>query len=310
MTGVIAPQPKVFDLLIEVAIKPKQQLIRNQILEIISVLADKQQAQTIIQAVIKTDTTVLDNVLNDWQEKGEVPPEIYDYFSQFSTKIKNESQANLNQVDLINVLKNLAQDPNPIISTGAVHSLLVVDQKVAIEQVNNLYQNLEHWLMKETKEYFNDLDNQLILPTIDKILLLWQTSLFASICPSYLVKLARNAKKRIYHQEEIICQIDNSSDELFVLIEGELRVEIPQQKGTAIVGKIYPGETVGEMGVLSHKPRSATVIANQPTNTVLIIETEDFDYILSTQPEITQFLLNTMIERVQSVNKSIMGMEN
>jgi len=58
----------------------------------------------------------------------------------------------------------------------------------------------------------------------------------------------------------VICEQGRVADASFVVVEGEASVMV----GDEIVGIVSAGESVGEMGLLDHLPRSATVTARTP----------------------------------------------
>nr|WP_295769192.1 mechanosensitive ion channel family protein [Rhodoferax sp.] len=56
-------------------------------------------------------------------------------------------------------------------------------------------------------------------------------------------------------------------DSMFVVSEGSLDVVIESETGPVTVGQLWPGDCLGEMSLFTGAPRSATVIAREPTVT-------------------------------------------
>lgn len=56
-------------------------------------------------------------------------------------------------------------------------------------------------------------------------------------------------------------------DSMFVVSEGSLDVVIESDAGPVTVGQLWPGDCLGEMSLFTGAPRSATVIAREPTVT-------------------------------------------
>ncbi|OYT92344.1 MAG: hypothetical protein CFE43_08735 [Burkholderiales bacterium PBB3] len=56
-------------------------------------------------------------------------------------------------------------------------------------------------------------------------------------------------------------------DSMFVVSEGSLDVVIESETGPVTVGHLWPGDCLGEMSLFTGAPRSATVIAREPTVT-------------------------------------------
>jgi CRP-like cAMP-binding protein len=67
------------------------------------------------------------------------------------------------------------------------------------------------------------------------------------------------------------------------------------------VATIGPGETIGEMGVLDHGPRSATVVARTPMR-VRVIDAHDLDSLMARAPRFSRALLRELAARVRAAN--------
>ena len=75
---------------------------------------------------------------------------------------------------------------------------------------------------------------------------------------------------------EIICEFNTTSTRLFVLLEGEL--DILSQDGTPLAVQ-KPIATVGEMGFITRKPRTATV-KTRTDSQILRVEHHDFEELM------------------------------
>ncbi|MBV8950404.1 MAG: cyclic nucleotide-binding domain-containing protein, partial [Actinobacteria bacterium] len=72
----------------------------------------------------------------------------------------------------------------------------------------------------------------------------------------------------------------------FMLVEsGHAAVVVGGRK----VADIGPGETIGEMGVLDHAPRSATVVARTPMR-VRLVDAHDVDALMEAAPTFARAL--------------------
>ena len=65
---------------------------------------------------------------------------------------------------------------------------------------------------------------------------------------------------KTYNKGELIYQEGRSSDEMLILLQGGL---VATAESGAMLGKISPGSTTGEMGLLTKSPRSANVVATE-----------------------------------------------
>jgi CRP-like cAMP-binding protein len=70
-----------------------------------------------------------------------------------------------------------------------------------------------------------------------------------------LLKLCKPVR---YRKSEVLFQSGDASRQMYVLLQGKLNVV--NETGT-MLGEILPGTTIGEMGVLTGSPRSATAVS-------------------------------------------------
>ena len=81
--------------------------------------------------------------------------------------------------------------------------------------------------------------------------------------------------------------------EFIVVLEGEIEV---LQGGTVIATR-GPGTFVGEIALLDHRPRTATVVTKSPVK-IEVIGQREFAGLLAEVPEISQKLLPAMAKRL------------
>jgi len=84
-----------------------------------------------------------------------------------------------------------------------------------------------------------------------------QVDLFKRCTNKDLEALADIVEDESVDAGTLICEQGRVAEASFVVVEGEASVMV----GDEIVGIVGPGESVGEMGLLDHLPRSATVTA-------------------------------------------------
>jgi CRP/FNR family cyclic AMP-dependent transcriptional regulator len=84
--------------------------------------------------------------------------------------------------------------------------------------------------------------------------------LFSELSPTEANRLAAFATETSAAEGQILMKEGDYSTELIGIEEGTARVE----KGGREIAMLGPGDLIGEMGLLSHEPRSASVIATSP----------------------------------------------
>lgn len=98
---------------------------------------------------------------------------------------------------------------------------------------------------------------------------------------------------------ETLMHEGDPADGVYFVISGRLRASVTTAEGgPRSIGEIARGETVGEMGVLTGEPRTATVVAVR--DTVLAHATrEAFDALLLRDPQLTVGMARIIIERLK-----------
>ncbi len=112
-------------------------------------------------------------------------------------------------------------------------------------------------------------------------------------------------RPRAFSDREIVCRYGTKSTEMYILLSGKLIITGPD--GTALT-TLSPITTVGEMGVITGQPRSATVIAGQQTS-VFELSKIKLEVILKKYPDIGFVIYRNIIQvlshRLDSTNKQL-----
>jgi CRP/FNR family cyclic AMP-dependent transcriptional regulator len=90
--------------------------------------------------------------------------------------------------------------------------------------------------------------------------------------------------------------------EAFVILDGELTVKRNNRK----VATLGPGKMVGEMSLLDHGPRTATVMCDTAC-TLLVIDQRRFRGVLQDIPAISYKLLSTLAGRIRELDRAYYG---
>jgi CRP/FNR family transcriptional regulator len=136
------------------------------------------------------------------------------------------------------------------------------------------------------------------LGEIERMLELRRVPLFERLDPEDLQRVAAVAQERSFAAGERIVTEGEVGHELFVILEGLVRVERQEPDGTIRQIRTYEqGDHVGELAVLLERPRVATVVAETDVRT-LVINGEGLTSILRERPEATMAMLQTLAERI------------
>jgi CRP/FNR family transcriptional regulator, cyclic AMP receptor protein len=136
--------------------------------------------------------------------------------------------------------------------------------------------------------------------------LLKGVDLFSALDDAQLDTLASMIIEKPYRKGEIILmEDDDSSQSLFIIARGEVKVVLTAEDGReAILASLKEGDFFGEMALLDGEPRSATVRAVEESR-LLTIRREDFLSSMRRQPDLALTLLAEMSRRLRKSNRQI-----
>jgi CRP/FNR family cyclic AMP-dependent transcriptional regulator len=136
--------------------------------------------------------------------------------------------------------------------------------------------------------------------------LLKGVDLFSALDDAQLDTLASMIIEKGYKKAEIILmEDDDSSQSLFIIAKGEVKVVLTAEDGReAILASLKEGDFFGEMSLLDGEPRSATVRAVEDSR-LLTIRREDFLAAMRKQPDLALTLLGEMSRRQRKSNRQI-----
>jgi NTE family protein len=93
------------------------------------------------------------------------------------------------------------------------------------------------------------------------------------------------------------------SEALYITVSGLLVANVRKSSGEEItVGRIGPGEVIGEMGCVIGEPRSATIRALR-TSELLAVSRDALDQLAHKHPAILRSLYRTVVGRLRSVHE-------
>jgi CRP-like cAMP-binding protein len=101
---------------------------------------------------------------------------------------------------------------------------------------------------------------------------------------------------------EVLTKEGQSGRELVVIADGTAVVLV----GMRAVARLGPGDVVGEMALLDHGPRSATVVAESDVE-AFVSSGEEFAQILLGAPTIARALAESLARRLRSTTELLAG---
>lgn len=136
--------------------------------------------------------------------------------------------------------------------------------------------------------------------TMEKVLILKTVGLFSKVPADLLVPLARLAEPIVVPAGQEIVRQGDIGDSLFAIIRGQVKVVADGRE----VARLGVHECFGEMAILDHEPRSATVSAVEETELFAIAQ-EDFYEILHERSEIAEEVIRVLTGRLRVALKQV-----
>ena len=304
------PEAPVYTLL-RVAISDRQKMILHQLLAILEMLQSNPEAHTLAQKVHSVAHTLLPAVLHpneqgerSWQAK--LDPQV---FALLDANAEGTGPA-LTPSRLSGVLGAILHEEfEPLVRALSLNGLHQVDPSMATRAATELMKTSQPFLLQEVVQTIlvpvaaNPL-NQVPrhMTTLDKIFSLSESRFFNQLSLEMLIDVAMSCQSRSYERGEVICQMGDCSQEVLIVFEGEADVQINRTDGsTKVINTITQGETVGELGVLTKTPRSATVIATSDPTWVLVLDAQRLESLLKRSPALAIGLLVIISKRLQKL---------
>ncbi len=168
--------------------------------------------------------------------------------------------------------------------------------------------------MYESAEIYTGLNRKRIASYMYKCIIFYQPE----------TKLARKSEERLqeleangefnkktgiireYDDGEIIFCENEPADEIFILKRGKIRISKLIDKKESQLYIMQPGDIFGEMSLLEDKPRSATAIALEDSE-ILVINRENYENMTQKEPRLMTKIISLVAERIWNRNKLILN---
>ncbi len=129
--------------------------------------------------------------------------------------------------------------------------------------------------------------------------------IFEMLDDANLVPLTRVAMLRAIARHTVVLHAGDRTDNIYFVLSGALKVQVSDEEGREVILSLLgPGELFGEMGVLDDHPRSATVLAVEPSELVVIGQT-DFKRCLAENPDVSLFIMRSLTKRLRVADRTI-----
>lgn len=120
--------------------------------------------------------------------------------------------------------------------------------------------------------------------------------------PQLVDAVMANTIERSYQADSVLCREGDYPDGMYLLDQGRVLVQALTVDGAAVgLDVVDEGEVVGEQALLAGSARTATVVAVRPT-VVRLLRPTQFNELRAARPEIDQFLVQVLDERLREMS--------
>lgn len=132
---------------------------------------------------------------------------------------------------------------------------------------------------------------------------LGKVSLFADVPPGQLAGLAARLRRRTFRRNEVIFHRGDPAGALHLIRSGRVKITLPSEEGDETVLALLGADSCfGEIAALDGGPRSATVTAVEPTETLALLR-EDLLAFAREHPDFALALIHTLSARLRRTDE-------
>lgn len=126
--------------------------------------------------------------------------------------------------------------------------------------------------------------------------------LFSALSKRDLGRIAKASNEITVDAGQILVDQGDAGREAFVIVDGTATVK----RNGRTVAELGPGDSIGELALLDHGPRTASVTAKTDL-TALVLTAREFAGVLEEVPGLAQKLLGQLAGRVRELDRQIYG---
>jgi len=124
--------------------------------------------------------------------------------------------------------------------------------------------------------------------------MLQKTPLWSGLGEKELKVIARSFKELKYESGDVIVRKGETGVGFYLIVDGTVEVRADGR----VLSKLGPGQFFGEMALLDGQPRSADVVATEPSR-CLAMSSWSFNGIVSEHPKIALKMLQEFVRRLR-----------
>jgi CRP/FNR family transcriptional regulator/CRP/FNR family cyclic AMP-dependent transcriptional regulator len=129
--------------------------------------------------------------------------------------------------------------------------------------------------------------------------------LFSGLPSDKVAILEAAAARRSFRRGEVVFHKGDPGTTMFVIIEGQVKIVLTSESGEeAVLGVLDVGDFFGELSLIDGQPRSATITATDPTDT-LVLHREALLDVIKGSPEVAIGMLRILAQRLRETDEMV-----
>ncbi|MCF8157497.1 MAG: Crp/Fnr family transcriptional regulator [Rhodoferax sp.] len=135
--------------------------------------------------------------------------------------------------------------------------------------------------------------------------LIRRVPLFSMLTPLQAESLVESVSKRRFKRGEVLVAQGSKSNALYIILSGRTRVVMTDSKAREVIlATLRAGDYVGEMSLIDGEPHSATVVAEQQVD-ALVLGRDDFLRCLSENSAMSFAVMQELVQRLRKSGQQI-----
>ncbi len=139
-----------------------------------------------------------------------------------------------------------------------------------------------------------------MVESASSIELFGEVPLFKGLEEQDLKAIAKLSKEIVFREGETIVKEGDAGLGFYLILDGEVVVK----RRNKVVAKLQRGSFFGEMALLDDQPRSADVVATEPTKCLVLLRW-NFWSLVSKNKKIVRGLFKEMARRLRTTNEAL-----
>lgn len=146
-----------------------------------------------------------------------------------------------------------------------------------------------------------NMDTLTTLSLMDRILFFKRVPLFATLSPVDLKQVAAIAEEEFFNDGEEIAHEGEVGDVMFIILSGEVKVCSQKDGQEVVIARRTAGDYVGEMSIIGHEPRMASLIAAGDVR-ALCIDQKSFEGLIRERPDVSIAVMKVLSQRLKEAS--------